>query len=55
MGLDPAKISYLAQASAFLGHIDAARIDQRGENPARYRTRFDVLEQFASLQLPGPG
>jgi uncharacterized protein (DUF362 family) len=53
MGLDPAKISYLAQASAFLGHIDEAQIDQRGENPARYRTRFDILEQFTSLQLPG--
>ncbi len=55
MGLDPAKISYLAQASAFLGHIDEARIEQRGENPARYRTRFDVLDQFANLRLPGAG
>ena len=52
IGLDPAKIGYLSEASKFLGHIDDARIDQRGENAARYRTRFDVLEQFKSLQLP---
>lgn len=55
IGFDPSKISYLSQASEFLGHIDDARIDQRGENPARYRTRFEVLEQFTSLQLPGGG
>jgi uncharacterized protein (DUF362 family) len=55
MGLDAAKISYLSQASAFLGHIDEARIDQRGENPARYRTRFEMLEQFKSLQMPDAG
>lgn len=55
IGFDPAKITYLSQASEFLGHIDDARIDQRGENPARYRTRFDVLEQFTSLQIPSGG
>jgi len=53
IGFDPAKIGYLSQASAFLGHIDEARIDQRGENPSRYRTRFDVLEPFRKLQTPG--
>ena len=55
IGFDPAKISYLSQASEFLGHIDPARIDLRGENIARYRTRFDVLEQFKSFQLAGGG
>jgi uncharacterized protein (DUF362 family) len=55
IGLDPAKISYLSQASAFLGHIDETRIDYRGENPARYRTRFDVLEHFKGLQLSAGG
>ncbi|HEX5070872.1 MAG TPA: DUF362 domain-containing protein [Vicinamibacterales bacterium] len=55
IGFDPSKMPYLSQASAFLGHIDEARIDQRGENPARYRTRFDVLEQFSKLQLPNGG
>lgn len=55
IGLDPSKINYLSQASAFLGHIDPARIDHRGEDPARYRTRFDVLEQFKALQLRDAG
>lgn len=55
IGFDPAKISYLAQASEFLGHIDTARIEHRGEDPGRYRTRFEVLEPFSSLQLPGGG
>jgi uncharacterized protein (DUF362 family) len=53
IGFDPAKIGYLSQASAFLGHIDEALIDQRGENVSRYRTRFDVLEQFRKLQTSG--
>ena len=51
IGLDPAKIPYLKEASNYLGHINPSRIDQRGENPARYRTKFDVLPQFKSLQL----
>jgi uncharacterized protein (DUF362 family) len=55
IGLDPEKINYLSQASEFLGHIDTARIDHRGEDPARYRTRFDVLEQFKAMQLGGGG
>jgi uncharacterized protein (DUF362 family) len=55
IGLDPEKITYLSQAAAYLGHIDPGRIDQRGENPARYRTRFDVVDHFKNLQLPVGG
>ena len=51
IGLDPAKIPYLREAGKFLGHISQSRIDHRGENPARYRTRFDVLPHFKALQL----
>jgi uncharacterized protein (DUF362 family) len=51
IGLDPSKITYLSEASRFLGHISPSRIDHRGENPARYRTKFDVLPQFKPLQL----
>ena len=51
IGLDPAKITYLMEASSFLGHLNPSRIDQRGENPSRYRTRFEVLPQFKALQL----
>lgn len=49
IGFDPAKIPYLQEASKFLGHISPSRVDHRGEDPARYRTRFDVLPQFRPL------
>ena len=55
IGFDPAKIDYLARGSAFLGHLDVSRIDQRGEPVARYRTRFDVLDQFKALQVASGG
>ena len=55
IGLDPAKIPYLMEASRFLGHLNPSRIDQRGEDPARYRTRFDVLPHFKALQLAAGG
>jgi uncharacterized protein (DUF362 family) len=55
IGLDPAKITYLKEASSFLGHLDPSRIDQRGEDPARYRTTFDVLPHFKALQLAAGG
>jgi uncharacterized protein (DUF362 family) len=51
IGLDPEKIPYLANASRFLGHIDAARIDQRAERLDRYRTRFEVLDHLKGMQL----
>jgi uncharacterized protein (DUF362 family) len=44
IGLDPIKMPYLKVASRFLGNIDGGKIDQRGENPARYRTQFDVID-----------
>jgi len=51
IGLDPGKITYLAQASRFLGLSDERRIDHRGESPARYATRFDIVPALASLRL----
>lgn len=53
IGFDAAKISYLSQGSGYLGHMDAARIDQRGEDPARYRTRFSVVDHIKPLQVVG--
>jgi uncharacterized protein (DUF362 family) len=53
IGFDPAKIQYLARAGDFLGNLDERRIDHRGENLARYRTRFDVLPNFKELQIAG--
>ncbi len=49
MGFDPGRIRYLEEASAFLGNIDEHRIEQRGEAPARYATRFEVPERLQRL------
>ncbi|HET9370396.1 MAG TPA: DUF362 domain-containing protein [Vicinamibacterales bacterium] len=50
MGLEPARIPYLETAGDFLGNIDAARIDQRGEPIARFRTNFDLIESMRSIR-----
>ena len=50
IGLDPGKIDYLAQADDFLGLSDARRINHRGESPARYATRFDVVPALEHLR-----
>ena len=54
IGLDPAKIGYLAEAARFLGNADAARLDQRGESPSRFATRVEIIEAFKGIRLP-PG
>jgi uncharacterized protein (DUF362 family) len=51
IGLDPEKIDYLKPAAEFLGNIDARRIEQRGESPARYAARFDVVSDLEHLRL----
>ena len=53
IGLDPMRIPYIREAAAFLGNADAARIEQRGESPERYKYRFEVLPHFDSLRLDG--
>jgi uncharacterized protein (DUF362 family) len=49
IGLDPMKIPYLATAAAFLGNIAVAQIEQRGERPERYQTRFEINEILKPL------
>jgi uncharacterized protein (DUF362 family) len=51
MGLDPAKIVYLDAAGHFLGNVNARRIDQRGEDPARYRSEFALIESMQPIRL----
>jgi uncharacterized protein (DUF362 family) len=53
IGLDPSKIRYLRTAGAYLGNLDERRIDQRGEPPLRYATRFDVIDSFKKIRLSG--
>lgn len=52
IGLDPAKVPYLPPASRYLGNIDARRIDQRGESPDRFATRFELIPSLEQLRLP---
>jgi uncharacterized protein (DUF362 family) len=51
IGLDPGKIVYLDAAGHFLGHTNPRKIDQRGENPDRYRTDFDLIDSRKDLRL----
>ncbi len=50
MGLDPAKIEYLAMASDVLGVTEEARIDQRGEAIRDVRTNFELIGEWRHLR-----
>jgi uncharacterized protein (DUF362 family) len=49
IGFNPARMPYLAEAGRFLGNIRESRIDQRGEDPQRYRTRFEIIDSLKPL------
>jgi uncharacterized protein (DUF362 family) len=49
MGFNPARVNYLARAGTLLGHIQAEKIEQRGESIASVRTPFAVLDAFRRL------
>jgi uncharacterized protein (DUF362 family) len=49
IGFEPRRLDYLEKAADFLGNLDAARIDQRGEPVARYATRFAVIDRLRPL------
>jgi uncharacterized protein (DUF362 family) len=51
IGLDPARLAYLAEAGRFLGNLDERRIEQRGEPVARFAASFDVVDAFRSARL----
>ena len=53
MGFDPLKVKYLAQAGTLLGHVEAVKIQQYGENIAAVRKPFEVLEAFRHMVEPG--
>ena len=50
MGVDPARVEYLRRASEF-GHVEPARIEQRGETIASTHTEYSLLPQFHQLRL----
>ena len=48
---DPARLPYLAEAGRFLGNLESARIEQRGEPISRYACAFDVVEAFKGARV----
>jgi uncharacterized protein (DUF362 family) len=55
MGLDPARIPYLAQAARFLGQGDLEEIRQVGEDPEALAVPFAVLPPFEGLRVGATG
>jgi uncharacterized protein (DUF362 family) len=53
MGLDPAKIGYLRDASRYLGNTAVSRIVQRGEPVERFETRFALVDSMMHLRRSG--
>jgi uncharacterized protein (DUF362 family) len=49
MGIEPARVSHIAEASRFLGNLSEARIQHVGENHIRPATPFSVLPEFSFL------
>jgi uncharacterized protein (DUF362 family) len=49
MGLLPERINYLAAAGTMLGHINADKIQQVGENIRAVRSKFAVIKEFSAL------
>src|SRR5688572_17457481 len=49
MGIDPTKIEYLQQ-SAEIGNLNAALIDDKGENPFSVGQPFALIPQFSHLR-----
>ena len=50
MGFDPRRILYLIQAGGFLPGLKAEDVAVRGENPRRFATVFDCLEDFKRMR-----
>jgi hypothetical protein len=51
MGLDPHRVWHLARAAHFLGNGSYDRIDLIAEGLPARTVPFDVLPEFASLQM----
>jgi uncharacterized protein (DUF362 family) len=51
MRIDPSKVSYLAQAGEFLGHVEEPKIEQVGEAVAALSRDFKVLPRFDALKI----
>lgn len=52
MGIDPLRVRSLEMAQ-HLGPVDAAWIEQRGEDPAKMRQNFALMPMWSFLRAPG--
>jgi uncharacterized protein (DUF362 family) len=50
IGIDPAKLAYLDEASRFLGNSAEARIRHRGEPAERFRFKFQLIDPMKGLR-----
>jgi uncharacterized protein (DUF362 family) len=50
MGVPPERVTHLRWAGGFLGNIEAARIEQLAEDPARFQQEFALPPGFATLR-----
>jgi uncharacterized protein (DUF362 family) len=50
MGLEPRRIPYLRDASRYLGNAAVGRINQRGDPPARFASRFEIVNHLKWMQ-----
>jgi uncharacterized protein (DUF362 family) len=53
IGLEPARVRYLNEASRFLGNIADRQIEMRGEPLVRFATRFEMPPSFAAAGTAG--
>jgi uncharacterized protein (DUF362 family) len=52
MGVEPARVWYILQANRFLGNMDDARIEQRGEPITRFAQDYEVIDSMQDLRQP---
>jgi len=50
MGFAPERVPYLVGASRFLPGLEAGAVEQRGEDPERFATRFECLPEFRAMR-----
>jgi uncharacterized protein (DUF362 family) len=50
MGFDPRKVLYLVQAGQFLPGLRPEDVALRGENPRRFATQFECLDDFKGMR-----
>ena len=50
MGLEPMRMGYLSHASRYLGNTAPSRIVQRGDDPGRFESRFEIPDHLTALR-----